>query len=96
VTTDATSDRPVITKGHRSLLLAATVMTYLLITLGGVVCVTESAQGCPDWPGCYGRVIPPLQMDAIIEYVHRLVAALTSPFIIAAAVVGWRKARPIR
>ena len=79
-----------ITRQHRYLLLTAAVMTYLLITTGGIVCVTESGLGCPDWPGCYGRILPPKRMDAIIEYTHRLVAALTSPVIIAAAIVGWR------
>jgi cytochrome c oxidase assembly protein subunit 15 len=64
--------------------------------MGGVVCATESAAGCPDWPGCYGRIVPPPQINAIIEYAHRLIAALTSPLIIAAAVVSWRRTRAIR
>ena len=70
-------------------------MTYLLITMGGIVCVTGSGRACPDWPGCYGRIVPLMRTDAVIEYLHRLVAALTSPFIIAAAVVGWWKS-PLR
>ncbi len=94
-TTSNTAGVP-ITRWHSLLLLAATVLTYLLITLGGIVCVTGSAQGCPDWPGCYGRLVPPPRVDAIIEYLHRFVAALTTPFILAAAAVSWWKARPVR
>ena len=87
---------PPITRGHAGLLLSASIMTCLLVIMGGVVCATESAAGCPDWPGCYGRIVPPPQINAIIEYAHRLIAALTSPLIIAAAVVSWRRTRAIR
>jgi heme A synthase len=63
--------------------------------MGGVVCVTESGLGCPDWPGCYGRIVPPWRIDALIEYSHRLIAAVTVAAILASAINGWRKARAI-
>ena len=85
-----------VSRGHLALLLAATAMTYLLIILGGVVCLTDASQACPDWPGCYGRAVPPPEIKAITEYTHRVVAALTTPLIVAAAVVGWRRARGLR
>ena len=85
-----------ITGSHCFLLLMASGMAYLAIAMGGIVCVTGSTFGCPDWPLCYGKLIPPLRLESIIEYSHRLTALLTSPFIIAAAVVGLLRARSIR
>ena len=70
--------------------LLTVVSVFGLVILGGVVRVTESGLGCPDWPLCYGKVLPPLEMTAIIEYTHRLVAsAIVSPLVIATCVLAW-------
>ena len=76
-----------------NLLLATSVMVFLLIVMGGIVRVTGSGLGCPDWPKCFGQWVPPMRLDAIIEYLHRLIATLTSPLILASAVIGWRRFR---
>jgi heme A synthase len=63
---------------------------------GGVVCITDSSHGCPDWPTCHERWFPPNQADSIIEYSHRLLTPLTLPFLISAAIVAWRRYRSER
>jgi cytochrome c oxidase assembly protein subunit 15 len=96
MTNPSSSTPPLISRRHCYLLLASALMTYLLIVMGGVVCVTGSGGGCPDWPGCYGSIIPPLQTASIIEYLHRLVAGLAFVLIIGAAIVSWRKSAALR
>ena len=74
----------------RGLCLASVVSVFALVVLGGVVRVTDSGLGCPDWPLCYGKAIPPLQADAIIEFSHRLVAsALVGPLVAASCCFAW-------
>jgi protoheme IX farnesyltransferase len=76
-------------KAFRALSVATAVVTYALVVLGGVVRVSGSGLGCPDWPLCRGRLLPPLNLHAIIEYSHRTTTVLTSTLIVVTAVVAW-------
>ena len=85
-------------KAFRLLTVAAALVTYALVVLGGVVRVSGSGLGCPDWPLCHGRLLPPLNLHAIIEYSHRTTASLASALIVltaAVALLAWRKRRDI-
>jgi heme A synthase len=69
--------------------LATATTTYLLIVAGAVVRVTDSGLGCPDWPLCHGRLIPPLELTPLIEYSHRLLGALASLLIVCTVAAAW-------
>jgi heme A synthase len=74
------------------------VFAYLQIALGGVVRVTGSGLGCPDWPLCNGRPYPAADIHSIIEYSHRTVGTVTGVLLIVTVVMSWivfRRTRPI-
>ena len=78
----------------QGLATATVISVFVLIIIGGVVRVTGSGLGCPDWPLCYGKVLPPLEYTAIIEYTHRFVASvIVGPLVLVTAVVGIRRYR---
>lgn len=79
----------------RALAAAATVATFALVVLGGVVRITGSGMGCgDDWPLCNGRLVPPMSLPTLLEYGHRLVAAATSVLVAGLAGIAWWPGRP--
>jgi heme A synthase len=82
----------------RRLAILTAIFAYLQIALGGLVRVSGSGLGCPDWPLCHGRPYPPADLHSIIEYSHRAVGSVTGVLIIATVVLAWvvwRTRRPL-
>ena len=73
----------------RRLAFATAFFAYLQIALGGVVRVTGSGLGCPDWPLCHGRPYPAPDVHSIIEYSHRTVGSITGFLVIATVILAW-------
>jgi heme a synthase len=54
------------------------VALVALVTIGGATRVMEAGLACPDWPLCYGVLLPGRQMNlqVFLEWFHRLDAFL--------------------
>src|SRR5881296_212032 len=95
----APTTRPYIsapmTRRFTRLAWTAATFTYLLIVLGAVVRITGSGLGCGEhWPRCHGRWFPPLDdVGTLIEWNHRLVAALVTVLVVGVAALAWWESR---
>lgn len=62
----------------RAVSYALTLEVFILISIGGLVRNSGAGLACPDWPLCYGKVVPPMNYQVFLEWFHRLMAGTVS------------------
>ncbi|NEO57946.1 MAG: heme A synthase [Okeania sp. SIO3B5] len=67
------------------------VATLLLMAIGSATRVMNAGLACPDWPLCYGQLVPMAQMNlqVFLEWFHRLDASLIGFGAIALMGLSW-------
>jgi cytochrome c oxidase assembly protein subunit 15 len=88
--------RITVSPGQYAIAAYAAMAAFTLIVLSGAaVRLTGSGLGCPRWPRCYGKVYPPLNTHALIEFSNRMVTIPVTIAAILAFVLAFRR-RPYR
>ena len=74
------------------------VALIALVGIGGATRVMEAGLACPDWPLCYGSLLPGRQMNlqVFLEWFHRLDAFVVGVglLVLTAASWWWRRELP--
>ena len=75
----------------RGLVWKLCVATLALMAIGSATRVMNAGLACPDWPLCYGKLVPMAQMNlqVFLEWFHRLDASLIGFGAIALMGLSW-------
>ncbi|MGV2828414.1 COX15/CtaA family protein [Myxosarcina sp. GI1(2024)] len=75
----------------RRLVWKMALATLLLMAVGSATRVMNAGLACPDWPLCYGKLVPTQQMNlqVFLEWFHRLDAVLIGLSAVAFVGLSW-------
>jgi len=75
----------------RRLIWKLAIATLALMAVGSATRVMNAGLACPDWPLCYGQIVPRQQMNlqVFLEWFHRMDASLIGLMSIWLAVQAW-------
>jgi cytochrome c oxidase assembly protein subunit 15 len=81
----------------RRLVWRMCIATLILMAIGSATRVMNAGLACPDWPLCYGELVPTKQMNfqVFLEWFHRLDAALIGVSAIALVGMCWWNRRSL-
>lgn len=85
------------------LTLVGTLLTAVVMLVGAWTRLVDAGLGCPDWPGCYGKLLVPDSnfatlhhpdvplepFKAWMEMVHRYIATLLGLVVLSVVAIGW-------
>ncbi len=71
------------TSRFRSLTLFLAVFTFLTMAMGPLVRAEDAGLACPDWPLCFGYVLPPAEYRIWLEVGHRYLAMILGFIVLA-------------
>jgi len=85
------------------LTLLGTVFTAVVMLVGAWTRLVDAGLGCPDWPGCYGKLLvpdsdlatlrhPDVPLDpfkAWVEMIHRYIASMLGVVVLSVVALGW-------
>jgi heme a synthase len=73
------------------------VALVALVVIGGATRVMEAGLACPDWPLCYGALLPGRQMNlqVFLEWFHRLDAFVVGVALLVLAAVAVLRRRQL-
>ena len=74
---------------------AAMILLAVIVLTGAAVRLTNSGLGCPTWPRCSGKVYPPDQTHALIEFSNRVASTLVGLAVAVGAILALTR-RPFR
>ena len=82
----------------RRIAFGIAIATWMVMAIGSATRVMNAGLACPDWPLCYGSVLPAEQMNlqVFLEWFHRLVASTVGFATIVLFSTSWyfRKSLP--